>query len=201
MIASSHLPPLSLSLSLSLCFSSFFPFLGLRRGNGGYLKADGFPFDFAVFTSPVAASVAGYQYLVIPFLVIHSGQFTTHHLIIVTLTVVDKTEGKNSQAFQLGATGLMEAPKAGTKAIKEGNEKPGEFHFPWLHACVNALVLHVNAFALFNVFPYAGYMVVWFGKTDDKDQVGYYAGFLLSAFMIGRSVSSLFWGLVADYKG
>ena len=76
-----------------------------------------------------------------------------------------------------------------------------------------ALALFANAFAMSNPFPCewlplkpvsalatrrsadssllrgctdAPFMVMSFGLTDDREAVGYYAGFVLSAFMLGR---------------
>ena len=52
-----------------------------------------------------------------------------------------------------------------------------------------------------NPFPYAPFMVLHFGLTDDPRAVGYYAGFIVSAFMIGRLVSSLPLGVLSDVYG
>jgi MFS family permease len=65
----------------------------------------------------------------------------------------------------------------------------------------NAMIISTNAFALFQCFPYAGYMVVWLGKAKTKDEAGYYAGYLGAGFMIGRASTSLLWGIIADIKG
>ena len=40
-----------------------------------------------------------------------------------------------------------------------------------------------------------------FGLTDDREAVGYYAGFVLSAFMLGRLVSSYPLGVLSDSLG
>ena len=79
------------------------------------------------------------------------------------------------------------------------SKKQGKF--PWLGVLTNACVLSVNAFSLFQCFPYAGTMIVFFGKAKTKDEAGYYAGFLGAGFMIGRSLTSLFWGVFADLQG
>eukprot|EP00942_MAST-04A_sp_MAST-4A-sp1_P010792 g10792.t1 len=73
--------------------------------------------------------------------------------------------------------------------------------FPWIPVLVNSLVIGTNAFALFQCFPYAGYMVVWLGKAKNVDEAGFYSGFLVAGFMIGRSSTSLFWGIVTDIIG
>ncbi|CAN0453073.1 unnamed protein product, partial [Ascophyllum nodosum] len=39
------------------------------------------------------------------------------------------------------------------------------------------------------------------GVVDDKDKAGYYAGILTSSLMIGRTVTSFFWGWFADRYG
>ena len=44
--------------------------------------------------------------------------------------------------------------------------------FPWLPMVAIALCLVTVAYALCNLFPYAGYMVRQLGATDDKDESG-----------------------------
>ena len=63
------------------------------------------------------------------------------------------------------------------------------------------LALFANAYAMSNPFPYAPFMVMSFGLTDDREQVGYYAGYILSAFMLGRMVSSYPLGKLSDTLG
>eukprot|EP00752_Nemacystus_decipiens_P011395 g10122.t1 len=73
--------------------------------------------------------------------------------------------------------------------------------FPWLPMLAIAVGPVSHSYALTSLFPYVGYMVQSLGVTDDKDEAGYYAGFIASAFMIGRVGSSYFWGRFADQYG
>ena len=57
------------------------------------------------------------------------------------------------------------------------------------------------AFAIYNVFPYAGLMVIHFGKADDPNEAGYYAGWIASGFMFGRVFTAFLWGAIADTHG
>ena len=63
-----------------------------------------------------------------------------------------------------------------------------------------ALALFANAFALANPFPYAPFMVMTYGLTAKRDEVGFFAGFVLSAFMVGRLLSSYPLGLLSDAR-
>jgi MFS family permease len=56
-------------------------------------------------------------------------------------------------------------------------------------------------FILMNVFPYSGYMVLFLVPAATKETAGLYAGFLSSAFMVGRACTSLLWGQLADIYG
>jgi len=62
------------------------------------------------------------------------------------------------------------------------------------------LPLFSHSYALANIFPYVGFMVVHFTGLS-KEQAGYEAGLLASAFMLARIPSSLVWGFVADRIG
>ena len=52
--------------------------------------------------------------------------------------------------------------------------------------------MFANSVALTNVFPYAGFLVMHYGLTEDETQVGYYAGWLMTSFMAGRLLSSFY---------
>ncbi|CAB1117720.1 unnamed protein product [Ectocarpus sp. CCAP 1310/34] len=73
--------------------------------------------------------------------------------------------------------------------------------FPWLPMLALAIGLVSHSYSLSSLFPYVGYMVQHLGVTDDKDEAGYYAGYLASAFMVGRFATSYFWGRFADRYG
>ncbi|CAM9564568.1 unnamed protein product [Ectocarpus sp. 6 AP-2014] len=73
--------------------------------------------------------------------------------------------------------------------------------FPWLPMLALAIGLVSHSYSLSSLFPYVGYMVQHLGVADDKDEAGYYAGYLASAFMVGRFATSYFWGRFADRYG
>lgn len=64
-----------------------------------------------------------------------------------------------------------------------------------------ALAAFVNAYAMTFVFSFAGLMVVEIGAAENKDEAGYSAGYIMSAIMAGRAISSYGWGLFADRYG
>ena len=63
------------------------------------------------------------------------------------------------------------------------------------------IAMFANAFAMSNPFPYVPFLVVDFGLTDDLSGSGWYAGFILSSFMIGRAISSFHLGMLSDTHG
>ena len=73
--------------------------------------------------------------------------------------------------------------------------------FRTLAAIGCALALFSNAYSLFSVVPYAGFMVQWVGMANTTDEAGYYAGFLVAAYMIGRACTSVLWGGLSDRIG
>ena len=73
--------------------------------------------------------------------------------------------------------------------------------FPTTAVLGAALALFTNAFALFSVVPYAGYMATWLGVARTKEESGFYAGWLVSGFMFGRASTSVLWGGLSDRIG
>lgn len=64
-----------------------------------------------------------------------------------------------------------------------------------------ASALFANAFAMANPFPYSPFLVIHYGLTDDERALGFYAGFVISAFMIGRCFASYPLGVLSDQWG
>lgn len=68
-------------------------------------------------------------------------------------------------------------------------------------------VSFIQAYLLVNIFPYQAYMSVflWNRQHADKsitvEQVGPYAAFLTTSFMIGRTCTAHHWGKLADLYG
>ena len=64
-----------------------------------------------------------------------------------------------------------------------------------------ALALTANALSITNIFPYAPFMVKYFGLTDDDRELGFFAGFIMTAYMIGNGITAIPWGIAADRFG
>jgi MFS family permease len=58
-----------------------------------------------------------------------------------------------------------------------------------------------HSYLLISVFPYSGFMVIDLIDTVNEENAGSYAGFIASAFMIGRATTSFAWGKAADTYG
>ena len=61
--------------------------------------------------------------------------------------------------------------------------------------------MFANSVALTNVFPYAGFMILHYGLTEDETRVGFFAGWLMTSFMAGRLLSSFYCGALSDRIG
>lgn len=64
-----------------------------------------------------------------------------------------------------------------------------------------AYSLLVQSYLLISVFPYSGFLAIHLVPSLTEETAGSYAGFIASAFMIGRCVSSFEWGKIADRRG
>jgi MFS family permease len=54
---------------------------------------------------------------------------------------------------------------------------------------------------LISVFPYSGFLVVNLIDSVNEENAGRYAGLIASSFMMGRAVTSVLWGNIADTYG
>eukprot|EP00270_Netrium_digitus_P021134 TRINITY_DN890_c0_g1_i1.p1 TRINITY_DN890_c0_g1~~TRINITY_DN890_c0_g1_i1.p1 ORF type:complete len:528 (-),score=117.54 TRINITY_DN890_c0_g1_i1:139-1674(-) len=64
-----------------------------------------------------------------------------------------------------------------------------------------SLALFANSLSTTILYPFAPVMVAQFKVTDDPAKIGYFAGFLASAFFIGNVISQPFWGSLCDTFG
>lgn len=64
-----------------------------------------------------------------------------------------------------------------------------------------AVMVLCNALPISSLFPFIYFMVEDFHITNSVTEVAFYAGFIGSAFMAGRFLSSTPWGLIADKYG
>ncbi|XP_024977875.1 protein ZINC INDUCED FACILITATOR-LIKE 1-like isoform X1 [Cynara cardunculus var. scolymus] len=57
------------------------------------------------------------------------------------------------------------------------------------------------ALPISSLFPFLYFMIKDFHIAEDEEDISYYAGFVGSSFMVGRALTSVFWGVVADRYG
>ncbi|WCJ19141.1 zinc induced facilitator 1 [Euphorbia peplus] len=69
-----------------------------------------------------------------------------------------------------------------------------EFVSVWIIALCAALPIS-------SLFPFLYFMVRDFNVAEREEDIGYYVGYIGASYMIGRTLTSVFWGLVADRYG
>ena len=67
--------------------------------------------------------------------------------------------------------------------------------------CALCFGICVNAVSIANIFPYAPFMVRHLGMTEDERELGFYAGFLMSAYQLGNLLTNYHLGAFADSYG
>jgi MFS family permease len=72
---------------------------------------------------------------------------------------------------------------------------------PYLHLSFIWLVSLCTALPISSLFPYIYFMIRDFHIAKQEEDIGFYAGFVGSSFMIGRALTSIFWGKLADRYG
>ncbi|KAE8037871.1 hypothetical protein FH972_010426 [Carpinus fangiana] len=63
------------------------------------------------------------------------------------------------------------------------------------------IVVLCTALPISSLFPFLYFMVRDFHIAKREEDIGYYAGYIGSSFMLGRALTSVFWGIVADRYG
>ncbi|WOL06783.1 hypothetical protein Cni_G15517 [Canna indica] len=69
-----------------------------------------------------------------------------------------------------------------------------EFFFIWVVTLFSSLPIS-------SLFPFLYFMIRGLHIAKSEEDIGFYAGSVGSAFMIGRAFTSVFWGIVADRHG
>lgn len=52
-----------------------------------------------------------------------------------------------------------------------------------------------------SLFPFLYFMIRDFHIVQTEEDIGYYAGYIGSSFMLGRALTSVLWGIIADWYG
>ncbi|KAE9593927.1 putative major facilitator superfamily [Lupinus albus] len=63
------------------------------------------------------------------------------------------------------------------------------------------MVVLCSSLPISSLFPYLYFMVQDFGIAKREEDISGYAGYVGSAFMLGRALTSILWGIVADRYG
>ncbi|XP_010909585.1 probable peptide/nitrate transporter At3g43790 isoform X7 [Elaeis guineensis] len=86
----------------------------------------------------------------------------------------------------------------GCKQDRRNEAHPGipykEFFYIWAVTLCSALPIS-------SLFPFLYFMIRDLHISKREEDIGFYAGFVGSAFMFGRALTSVFWGMVADRYG
>ncbi|KAI3725783.1 hypothetical protein L1987_65576 [Smallanthus sonchifolius] len=66
--------------------------------------------------------------------------------------------------------------------------------------CIWVMALSVTL-PISSLFPFLYFMIRDFNIAEEEEDISYYAGYVGSAYMIGRALTSVLWGVVADRYG
>jgi MFS family permease len=92
---------------------------------------------------------------------------------------------------------LVSTTVAGAVADSSNSQEPS-YATSTAALCICMLT---HSYLIISVFPYSGFMAIDLIDTVDEENAGSYAGFIASAFMIGRACTSFGWGKAADTYG
>ncbi|KAJ0457143.1 putative major facilitator superfamily, MFS transporter superfamily [Helianthus annuus] len=84
---------------------------------------------------------------------------------------------------------------------KVDRDKRMQTGFPFKDLIFVWVVVLCVALPISSLFPFLYFMVRDFNIAEKEEDISYYAGFVGSAYMIGRALTSVFWGVVADRYG
>lgn len=86
----------------------------------------------------------------------------------------------------------------GCKIDKLKETTPGP---PFKHLLYVFIVVLAAALPISSLFPFLYFMIRDFHIAEREEDIGYYAGYVGSAFMFGRALTSVLWGMIADRYG
>lgn len=72
---------------------------------------------------------------------------------------------------------------------------------PVKHVLFISVVTLCASLPISSLFPFLYFMVRDFHIAEREEDVSYYAGYLGSSFMLGRALTSILWGIIADRYG
>nr|XP_043614474.1 protein ZINC INDUCED FACILITATOR-LIKE 1-like isoform X2 [Erigeron canadensis] len=84
---------------------------------------------------------------------------------------------------------------------KVDRQKQAQTGLPIKQLFIIWVVVLCVALPISSLFPFLYFMIRDFNIADKEEDISYYAGFVGSAYMVGRALTSVFWGVVADRYG
>ncbi|CAN8299681.1 unnamed protein product [Cochlearia groenlandica] len=73
--------------------------------------------------------------------------------------------------------------------------------FPFSELCSVWIIVLCTALPISSLFPFLYFMVSDFDIAKKEEDIGFYAGFVGVSFMLGRTLTSVIWGIIADRYG
>ncbi|XP_010419980.1 PREDICTED: protein ZINC INDUCED FACILITATOR-LIKE 1-like [Camelina sativa] len=73
--------------------------------------------------------------------------------------------------------------------------------FPFWELFSVWIIVLCTALPISSLFPFLYFLIDDFGIANKEEDIGFYAGFVGCSFMLGRALTSVIWGLVADRYG
>ncbi|KAL0728164.1 hypothetical protein Bca4012_024257 [Brassica carinata] len=73
--------------------------------------------------------------------------------------------------------------------------------YPYLELSFVWIIVLSTSLPISSLYPFLYYMIEDFGVAKTEKDIGFYAGFIACSFMLGRALTSVFWGIVADRYG
>uniref|UniRef100_A0A7N0VNJ7 Major facilitator superfamily (MFS) profile domain-containing protein n=2 Tax=Kalanchoe fedtschenkoi TaxID=63787 RepID=A0A7N0VNJ7_KALFE len=87
-------------------------------------------------------------------------------------------------------------PGCKIEAMKERNAG-----IPYLHLAFIWIVVLASSLPISSLFPFLYFMIRDMHIAKRPEDIGFYAGFVGSSYMVGRALTSIPWGVVADRYG
>uniref|UniRef100_A0A7N0TGD8 Major facilitator superfamily (MFS) profile domain-containing protein n=1 Tax=Kalanchoe fedtschenkoi TaxID=63787 RepID=A0A7N0TGD8_KALFE len=114
--------------------------------------------------------------------------------------------GGDGRAIRAGAVAVAEDRLGdgfvvGCPGCKVDAKKAASARIPYLSFGFVWAVVLAASLPVASQFPFLYYMVKDFHVADTEEHIGYYAGVIGSAYMVGRALSSIPWGVAADHYG
>ncbi|KAL9242647.1 hypothetical protein vseg_016630 [Gypsophila vaccaria] len=79
--------------------------------------------------------------------------------------------------------------------------KDTDVEVPWKTLIGIWIIVLCSALPISSLFPFLYFMIRDFHISDDESDVSFYAGFVGCSYMLGRALTSVLWGVIADRYG